>query len=122
MTVEDYGQTHDGFLAEQRVVPAAALVKIPDSLSYEDAATLPSAGLTAWQGVIVCGRTGPGDTLVTLGTGGVSVFALQWAKAAGARVIATSSSDDKLWRMRDLGADEAINYRTNPDWCKDVLS
>jgi NADPH:quinone reductase-like Zn-dependent oxidoreductase len=122
MRAFDYGLTLDGFLAEQRVVPAAALVKIPDSLSYDDAATLASAGLTAWQAVVVAGHIGPGDTVVTLGTGGVSVFALQWAKMLGARVIVTSSDDAKLDRMTALGADAAINYRTSPAWFKDVLA
>jgi NADPH:quinone reductase-like Zn-dependent oxidoreductase len=113
----DYGQTIDGFLAEERIVPAAALVVLPAGLTYEDAAALPSAGLTAWQGVVLAGRPKAGDTLVTLGTGGVSVFALQWAKMLGARVIVTSSDE----RMKALGADAVINYRRSPAWYEDVL-
>ncbi len=77
--------------------------------------------MTAWQGVVVAGRPAPGDTLVTIGTGGVSVFAMQWARMLGARVIVTSSDDAKLGRMRALGADEVINYRTSPAWFKNVL-
>ncbi|MCC6171233.1 MAG: NAD(P)-dependent alcohol dehydrogenase [Gammaproteobacteria bacterium] len=118
----DYGFTRDGFLRELAVVPAAALVRIPGSLSYEHAATLPSAGLTAWQAVAEEGRLRPGDTVVTLGTGGVSVFAMQWAKLLGARVIVTSSSEAKLARMRELGADGTVNYRGTPAWSQGVLA
>lgn len=121
MKREDHAQTLDGFLRERAVVPAAALLKIPAYLSFEEASTLPSAGLTAWQAVIETGRTRAGETLVTLGTGGVSVFAVQWAKMAGARVIVTSSSDAKIARMQEIGADAGINYRTNPEWYKKVL-
>ena len=103
MRVEDYANTRDGFLRELAVVPASALVPLPDSISYEAAATLPSAGLTAWQAVVEEGRLRPGDTVVTLGTGGVSVYAMQWARLLGARVIVTSSSDEKLTRIRELG-------------------
>jgi NADPH:quinone reductase-like Zn-dependent oxidoreductase len=120
MREEDFGLTRDGFLRERAVVPASALVRIPDVLGYEQAATLPSAGLTAWQAVVEEGRLRPGDTMVTLGTGGVSVFALQWAKLLGARVIVTSSSDAKLARMRELGADATINYRATPAWSEAV--
>ena len=120
MRDEDRGFTRDGFLRELATVPASALVKIPDGLGYEEAATLPSAGLTAWQAVVEQGRLRPGDTLVTLGTGGVSVFALQWAKMVGARVIVTSSSEAKLARMRELGADGTIDYRATPDWSRAV--
>ncbi len=117
----DYGQAQDGFLVEQAVVPAAALLQIPPSLSYEQASTLQSAGLTAWQAVVEVGRTRPGETLVTIGSGGVSIFALQWAKMIGARVIVTSSSEAKLARMRELGADAGVNYRDNPAWSQAVL-
>jgi NADPH:quinone reductase-like Zn-dependent oxidoreductase len=118
----DFAHTHDGFLRELAVVPANALVRIPDNLSYEHAATLPSPGLTAWQAVVVQGNVKPGDTVVTIGTGGVSVFAMQWARMLGARVIVTSSSDEKLTRMRQLGADDTINYRTTPRWHEAVLA
>ena len=122
MREEDYGQSRDGFLREMAVVPAAALIRLPDAISYRDAATLPSAGLTAWHAVVATGKTKPGETLVTIGTGGVSVFAMQWARMCGARVIVTSSSDEKLARMKTLGADDTINYRATPDWYKEVLA
>ncbi len=122
MRQEDYAMSLDGFLVEQAVVPAAALIKLPDSISYEEASTLQSAGLTSWNAVVVAGRTKPGDTVVTIGTGGVSVFAMQWAKLMGARVIVTSSSDAKLARMKELGADEGINYARHPEWSKDVMA
>lgn len=121
MREDDFAQTRDGFLVEQAVVPAAALIRLPDSLSYEEAATLQSAGLTAWNAVVESGGVRPGQTVVTTGTGGVSVFALQWAKTKGARVIVTSSSDDKIARMKALGADAGINYRTEPGWAKVVM-
>jgi len=121
MKLEDHGQTLDGFLRELAVVPAAALIRIPDPISYEDAGTLPSAGLTAWQAVVETGRIQPGETMVTIGTGGVSVFAVQWARMMGARVIVTSSSDAKLARMREIGADDGINYKSHPDWQKAVM-
>ncbi len=120
MRVEDYANTRDGFLRELAVVLASALVRLPDSVSYEAAATLPSAGLTAWQAVVEEGHLRPGDAVVTLGTGGVSVFAMQWAKLLGAHVIVTSSSDAKLARMRELGADATVNYRATPDWAAEV--
>ncbi|WP_207481643.1 zinc-dependent alcohol dehydrogenase family protein [Arenibaculum pallidiluteum] len=109
-----------GSLADCAVVPAASLVPIPDHLSFAEAATLPIAATTAWRAV----RTGvvrPGSTVLLLGTGGVSLFALQFAKASGARVIITSSSDEKLERARALGADETINYAASPDWDARVL-
>jgi NADPH:quinone reductase-like Zn-dependent oxidoreductase len=81
-----------------------------------EAATLTCAGVTAWRGLVVCGRVKPGDTVLVLGTGGVSLFALQFAKAAGARVIATSSSDEKLEKLTRLGADTVLNYRAVSDW------
>ena len=122
MRDEDFAHTRDGFLRELAVVPATALVRIPDNLSYTHAATLPSAGLTAWQAVVEQGHLRPGDTMVTIGTGGVSIFAMQWAKMLGARVIVTSSSDEKLTRMRELGADETINYCQTPNWHEAVLA
>lgn len=116
MKHEDHDQTLDGFLRELAVVPAAALIRIPAAISHEDAGTLPSAGLTAWQAVVETGKIQPGETMVTIGTGGVSVFAVQWAKMMGARVIVTSSSDEKIARMKEIGADEGINYKALPDW------
>jgi NADPH:quinone reductase-like Zn-dependent oxidoreductase len=121
MAHDDFAFTRDGFLVEKAVVPAVALLPIPECLSYEEASTLQSAGLTAWQAVVESGRPRPGETLVSLGTGGVSVFAVQWAKMLGARVIVTSSSDAKLERMKALGADETINYRATPEWWQAVM-
>ena len=121
MSIMDFGVNTDGFLAEYAVVPAQGLVRIPDSISSIDAATFPNAGLTAWHAVVVDGEVQAGETVLTLGSGGVSVFGMQWAKMRGARVIITSSSDDKLARLRELGADDTINYRTHPDWHEKVL-
>lgn len=121
MREEDYAMTLDGFLVEQAVVPAAALIKVPDAISYEQASTLQSAGLTAWNAVVENGRVKAGETVVTIGTGGVSVFAMQWAKMKGAQVIVTSSSDDKLARMNELGADGGINYAKGHPWSTGVM-
>jgi NADPH:quinone reductase-like Zn-dependent oxidoreductase len=107
-----------GLLAEQAVLPAEGLVPIPPHISFEEAATLPCAGVTAWNALFASGALNPGETVLIQGTGGVSIFALQFARLAGARVIATSSSDQKLERARALGASEGINYKSNPDWDK----
>lgn len=115
------GAQWDGVLREFGVFGEESVVAIPEHLSYEQAATLPCAALTAWNAVVVSGRLKAGDTILTLGTGGVSVFALQFAKMAGARVIATSSSDEKIQKLRHLGADETINYETREDWDAAVL-
>ena len=98
----------------------ARLVRVPAHLTMEEAATLPCAGVTAWNALVDSGGIKPGDTVLVQGTGGVSLFALQFARLAGARVIATSSSDQKLARARELGAAEGINYKTTPDWDKRV--
>ncbi len=111
----------DGVLREYGSFHEAGLVRIPDYLSYDEAAALPCAGVTAWNALVHVGGIQAGDTILTLGTGGVSVFALQLAKLHGARVIATSSSDEKLARARMLGADETINYKATPDWDQEVL-
>lgn len=111
----------DGVLQEFRVFDQTAIVAAPARLSYDEAATLPCAALTAWNALVVSGDVQPSDTVLTLGTGGVSIFAIQFAKALGAKVIATSSSDEKLAHVRELGADETINYKTVPDWDKAVL-
>jgi NADPH:quinone reductase-like Zn-dependent oxidoreductase len=116
------GSPLDGMLAEYRVFSPSGLLKIPEHLSFEEAATLPCAGVTAWNALAGSKPTRPGETVLTLGTGGVSMIALQLAKASGARVIVTSSSDEKLARARKLGADETINYKTHPDWEKQVLA
>jgi NADPH:quinone reductase-like Zn-dependent oxidoreductase len=108
----------DGMLAEYRVLHEDGVVKVPAHLSDEEAATLPCAALTAWNALVTTGNTKAGDVILLQGTGGVSLFALQFAKMAGARVIITSSSDDKLARAVELGADHTINYRTVADWDK----
>lgn len=110
-----------GVLSEFVVVKDTGLVRIPDHLSYEESATLPCAALTAWHALVTKGGVASGQTVLCLGTGGVSMFALQFAKLHGARVIITSSSDEKLARARELGADETINYKTTLDWEKRVF-
>src|SRR5947208_10355149 len=97
-------------------MPAHAFTKAPEGYTHVEAATLTSAAGTAWGGLVVCGGVQPGDTVLILGTGGVSLFALQFAKAAGARVIATSSSEEKLEKLKRLGADTVISYKAVPDW------
>lgn len=111
----------DGVLREYGAYHEDGLIRIPDHLSYEEAATLPCAAVTAWNALVTVGEIKAGDTILTLGTGGVSIFALQLAKLHGAKVIATSSSDEKLSRARELGADETINYKSTPEWDKEVL-
>ena len=111
----------DGVLREYGAFDEQGLVKIPAHLSFEEAATLPCAGVTAWHALVNSGNLKAGETVLTLGTGGVSIFALQFAKMQGARVIVTSSSDEKLEKARGLGADETINYKGAPDWDKEVL-
>ncbi len=110
------GGSLDGVLQQRIAVRAEGVIPIPQAMSFEDAATLPCAGLTAWRAVAVEAPVGPDDTVLVQGTGGVSIFALQFAKALGARVIVTSSSDEKLERARALGADHGINYAKNPNW------
>jgi NADPH:quinone reductase-like Zn-dependent oxidoreductase len=111
----------DGMLRELVTVRADALLPIPDHLSFEEAATLPCAGVTAWNGLFVSGHLQPGQTLLLLGTGGVSLFGLQLGLAAGATVILTSSSDEKIARARALGAHHTLKYRTQPEWEKEVM-
>jgi NADPH:quinone reductase-like Zn-dependent oxidoreductase len=114
------GADADGLLREEAVLPEGALVPIPAHLSFEEAATLPCAAVTAWNALVETGGVKPGDSVLIQGTGGVSLFALQFARLAGARVIATSSSDPKLARARELGAADGINYKSTPDWDKRV--
>src|SRR5205823_5474678 len=109
-----------GVLADTVVLHENGLVRIPAHLSFEEASALPCAAVTAWHALITEGALKPGDTVLTLGSGGVSLFALQFAKLAGARVIATSSSDEKLSRICGLGACDGINYKTTPEWDKRV--
>ena len=113
------GSVH-GMLREFVALPEAALVSVPAQLSFKEAATLPCAAVTAWQALFTRGGLRAGETVLVLGTGGVSVFALQLATAAGARVIVTSSSDEKLERARTLGAWATVNYQTTPDWDAEV--
>ena len=110
----------DGMLAESVTLAESGVIAIPPHMSYAEAATLPCAGLTAWHALVTDGNISADETVLLLGTGGVSIFALQFAKFHGARVIITSSSDEKLARAKTLGADETINYRTTPEWEKEV--
>ena len=110
------GDGADGFAAELVAMPETAFTRMPAGYSFTEAATLPCAALTAWRGMFVEGSVKPGDWVLTQGTGGVSVFALQFAKAAGARVISTSSSNEKLERMTARGADHVIKYKETPEW------
>ena len=119
--VSTLGSPLDGLLAEYAVFPEKGLVHVPDHLTNEEAAALPCAGVTAWHAIVEEGKIKAGDTVVVQGTGGVSLFALQFAKLQGATVIVTSSSDEKLERAKGLGADFGINYRQTPDWDKAIL-
>jgi NADPH:quinone reductase-like Zn-dependent oxidoreductase len=110
----------DGVLAELVVFDEQNAVALPAHLSAASAATLPCAGVTAWR-ALADGHVAPGESVLVLGTGGVSIFALQFARLAGARVIVTSSSDEKLARAKSLGADGCINYRAHPEWEREVL-
>jgi NADPH:quinone reductase-like Zn-dependent oxidoreductase len=112
----------EGMLAEYVVLAATGVVRFPEHLSFEEAATLPCAGVTAWNAVVTRGGVAPGDTVVIQGTGGVSVFALQFAKMKGARVLGTSSSNEKLERAKVLGLDAGFNYRDDPEWADWVLA
>lgn len=114
------GGAIDGMLAEYVVLHEDGVVHVPEHLTDEQAASLPCAAVTAWNALFVSGGVKAGDTVLVQGTGGVSIFALQFALLAGARVIATSSSDEKLERVRQLGATETINYKQNPQWGKQV--
>jgi NADPH:quinone reductase-like Zn-dependent oxidoreductase len=112
------GGTRPGVLQELIVLDAEGVSRIPDHLTFEEAATLPCAALTAWRALFEEALIRPGQTILVQGTGGVSIFALQFAKLAGATVIVTSSSDEKLERAKALGADHAINYRSVAEWGK----
>ena len=124
-TIGDFATTPgdgvDGYAREQVVVPATWFTRAPKGYSHAQAATLTTAGLTAWRALVVDGGIKAGDSVLVLGTGGVSIFALQLARAMGATVIATSSSDAKLERTRALGAAHTINYKTTPEWGRRVL-
>ena len=112
------GGGRDGMLAEEVVLPESAWVRIPEHLSFEEASTLPCAGVTAWHALFEATRLRPGETVLLQGTGGVSVFALQLAKLAGAEVILTTSSEDKAKRARELGADHVLDYKRDAEWGK----
>ena len=114
------GGAINGMLAEQVCLNAEGLVHIPSHLSFEEAATLPCAAVTAWNALFRSGNLKPGETVVLQGTGGVSIFALQFAALAGARIIGTSSSDAKLERIQSMGVHQGINYKTTAEWDKPV--
>ena len=115
------GDNQDGYATEYIAIPETALTKIPNNLNLKEAATLPCAGLTAWRALVDEGKLKAGESVLVQGTGGVSVFALQLAKTYGATFIATSSSEEKLEKLKALGADHLINYKTHPEWGKEVL-
>ena len=115
------GDNQDGYATELISIQESAITKIPNNLNFKEAATLPCAGLTAWRALVDEGRLKSGETVLVQGTGGVSVFALQLAKTFGATVIATSSSEEKLEKLKSLGADHLINYKAHPEWGKEVL-
>jgi NADPH:quinone reductase-like Zn-dependent oxidoreductase len=115
------GGAINGTLAEYVALSEDGVVRIPDYMSFEEAATLPCAAVTSWNALVSVGRITAGETVLVLGTGGVSIFALQFARIHGARVIATSSSDAKLARLREMGASGVINYNTTPEWDSRVL-
>lgn len=114
------GSPLDGMLSELVVLEEGGVVPLPEHLSFEEGATLPCAAVTAWSCLFRHGDVGEGDTVLTLGTGGVSIFALQLARMVGAEVVITSSSDEKLERAKALGASHGINYRANEKWSKEV--
>lgn len=116
----DLGGNIDGMLTELADLDAEGVIHVPDHLTFEEAACLPCAALTAWYSLVSRGGIQEGDWVLVMGTGGVSVFALQFAVALGCTVVLTSSSDEKLARGRSLGAAHTINYRTSPDWDKEV--
>lgn len=114
------GDGVDGFACEYITLPVTGVTQSPRNYTDVEAATLPCAALTAWRALVHNGRVKPGDSVLVQGSGGVSVFALQFARAAGATVIATSSSDEKLERLQKMGAAELINYRSTPQWAREV--
>ena len=116
------GDHEDGYATEYIAIQETAVTKMPSYMNFAQAATLPCAGLTAWRALVDDGNLKAGETVLVQGTGGVSIFALQLAKSMGAKVIATSSSEEKLNRLKELGADEVINYKETPEWGKEVLA
>ncbi len=118
---DDLGRIKNGVLCEYKCFKETSIVKTPESLNFNEAASLPCAGLTAWSGIINLGKVKPGQVVLTQGSGGVSLFSLQFAKMVGAKIIATSSSEKKLEKLKALGADYTINYIKNPKWGQEVL-
>ena len=116
------GDHEDGYATEYIAIQETAVTKMPSYMNFAQAATLPCAGLTAWRALVDDGNLKAGETVLVQGTGGVSIFALQLAKSMGAKVIATSSSEEKLNRLKELGADEVINYKETHEWGKEVLA
>lgn len=119
--MEQFGCTRDGMLADHVLTEETALVKIPDHLSFAEAAALPCAGVTAWSALNGPRRIIPGETVLTIGSGGVALFATQFAKAFGARTIAVTSSAEKVARLRKLGVDEVIDRRSCPEWDRAIV-
>jgi NADPH:quinone reductase-like Zn-dependent oxidoreductase len=117
----DLGGGADGTLCDMGAFPADALVKLPDNWTFEEGAGLPCAGVTAWNAIVEAGKAKAGDTVLLIGTGGVSIFGVQIAKALGLKAVITSSSDDKLARATSLGAAAGVNYKTNAEWPKAVV-
>lgn len=117
----DVGNTIDGWLGELVLLPTSSLAVLPEGVAFEDAATVTGSGLTAWHALHEVAKVRSDDVVLSLGTGGVSTWGVRLAKAAGARVVVTSSSDDKLERMKALGADVVVNYRDNPQWGREVF-
>jgi NADPH:quinone reductase-like Zn-dependent oxidoreductase len=120
--VADVGNTIDGWLGEMILLPTSCLATIPEPVTWEDAATVSGSGLTVWHALHEVAQVRSDDIVLTLGTGGVSSFGVLLAKAAGAKVIVTSSSDEKLAEMKKLGADLTVNYRANPKWGEEVVA
>ena len=116
------GDNEDGYSTEYIAISEKSITRTPKNWTMAEAATLPCAGLTAWRALVNDGNLKAGETVLVQGTGGVSIFALQLAKSLGAKVIATSSSDEKLKKLKELGADEVINYKDEPQWGKAVLA
>lgn len=116
LAMEQFGCTRDGMLAPLVVAEESSLVRMPAHLSFEEAATLPCAGVTAWSALVGPRPVLPGETVLTVGSGGVALFTLQFAKLFGARVIALTSSEDKVGRLTQLGADAVVNSRATPEW------
>ncbi len=120
-TIGVSGETVDGYIVEQSCLPATAVTHIPDGYTYAEAATLPCAALTAWRGLMVEGNLTAGESVLIEGTGGMSIFGLQLAKAAGARVYATTSSPEKAERLKAMGAEAVVNYKEDERWGKTIL-